>query len=294
MHRHHRRRPEKPRLLNFGGREVESVGLRTDFWADFSHRCLTASWPMFIAGSVAAFLVLNFFFASVLMLADKPVANAPGDFLHYFYFSIETLATVGYGDMHPQSHFGHVVASIEMFVGLFATAVMTGLIFYRFSRPRARFLFAEKAVVARHDGRRNLMFRLANERLNPIINPSAKAWLATTVVTSEGETFRRFHELPLVRAQSPLFQLSWTIMHEVDAKSPLSALDAEGLAALQGAILVSVEGHDETSAQTVRARKTYQAADVMFDARFVDVLESTDSDRVRVNYTKFHDTESET
>lgn len=293
MHKYHQRRAARPRRINLGGRQVESVGLRTDFWADFSHRCLTASWPAFIAGSFLAFLLLNVAFAAILMLGDKPVANAPGDFAHYFFFSIETLATVGYGDMHPQTDFGHVVASIEMFVGLFATAVMTGLIFYRFSRPRARFLFADKAVVARHDGRRCLMLRLANERLNPIINPSAKAWLATTVVTAEGETFRRFLELPLVRAQSPLFQLSWTIMHEIDEKSALANMDTEGLAALQGAILVSVEGHDETSAQTVRARKTYQAADIMFGARFVDVLESSDDDRVRVNYTKIHLTEPE-
>ena len=282
---------QRPRRLNLGGREVESYGLRTDFWADFAQRSLSVGWPAFVAASAIAFLLLNCLFALVLMLGDQPIANAPGDFLHYFYFSIETLATVGYGDMHPQTHFGHVVASVEMFVGVFATAVLTGLVFYRFSRPRARFLFAERAVVTQHDGRPSLMVRVANQRLNPIANPSAKMWLSTTVLTAEGETWRRFIELPLLRAQSPLFQLSWTIIHDIDETSPLTGMNADALAAIQGSVLVTVEGHDETSAQSVRARKTYLSSDVVFGERYVDVLESSDEERVRVNYTKFHQTE---
>lgn len=289
----HSNRVQKVRRVNLAGREVESYGLHTDFWSDFSHRCLTVSWPTFVAGTIVAFLCLNCVFALILMLGDKPVANAPGDFWHYFYFSVETLATVGYGDMHPQTHFGHVVATTEMFVGLFTTAVLTGLIFYRFSRPRARFLFAARAVVTSHEGRRSLMLRVANERLNAIANPSARVWLATTVMTAEGQPFRRFTELPLLRAQSPLFVLSWTIIHGIDEASPLFGVDADGLSALQGSILVTIEGHDETSAQTVRARKTYLSSEVLFGQRYVDVLESSTEERVRVNYTRFHLTEPE-
>ena len=285
------RRARKVRRINLAGREVESYGLHADFWSDFSHRCLTASWPAFIAGAVLVFFALNCLFASVLMLGEKPVANAPGDFWHYFYFSVETLATVGYGDMHQQTHFGHVVATTEMFVGIFITAVLTGLIFYRFSRPRARFLFAEKAVVTPHDGKPSLMLRVANERLNTIANPGARVWLATTVLTAEGQPFRRFVELPLLRAQSPLFVLSWTIIHHIDEQSPLFGLDADGLIALQGSILVTIEGHDETSAQMVRGRKTYLSSEVVFGHRYVDVLESSTEERVRVNYGRFHLTE---
>jgi inward rectifier potassium channel len=285
------RRAQKPRTLNLGGREVESYGLRADFWSDFAHRCLTVRWPTFIAYSTLAFLVMNCGFALLFMLGDKPVANADGDFLHYFYFSIETLATVGYGDMHPQTHYGHTIASIEMFVGVFITAVLTGLIFYRFSRPRARFLFAERAVVARHEGRTSLMIRVANERLNPIVNPSAKMWLSITVTTAEGAEFRRFMEMSLLRAQSPLFVLSWTIIHDIDEKSPIFGMDNAALEAAQATVLVSIEGHDETSAQSVRARKTYTFSDIVFGERYVDVLEPSDDDRVRLNYTKFHMTQ---
>ncbi|HMN73290.1 MAG TPA: ion channel [Rhodoblastus sp.] len=282
------------RRLNLGGREVESVGLEADFWSDFAHRSLTVSWPVFFLGATLAFLSLNCVFATIYSLGDRPIANADGDFLHYLFFSIQTLTTVGYGGMYPQSIYGHVVASAELYTGVFTTALLTGLIFYRFSRPRARILFAERAVVTTHDGNRSLMLRAANERLNAISAPVAKVWLSTTIRTAEGETFRRFAELPLLRAQSPLFVLSWTIIHAIDETSPLFGMDAAALEAAEGSIVVMIEGYDESAAQTVRARKTYLSPEIAFDHRYVDVLEPGDSDRVRINYLKFHLTEPDT
>jgi inward rectifier potassium channel len=288
-----KRNSPKARRLNLAGREVESFGLQTDFWSDFAHRCLTVRWPVFFAGATLAFLSLNCVFATIYSLGDKPIANADGDFLHYLFFSIQTLTTVGYGGMYPQSTYGHVVASAELYTGVFTTALLTGLIFYRFSRPRARILFAERAVIAMHDGKQSLMLRAANERLNAISAPFARVWLSTTIQTAEGESFRRFVELPLLRAQSPLFVLSWTIIHAIDETSPLFGMDASALEATQGTIVVMIEGYDESVAQTVRARKTYLASDIAFGHRYVDVLEPSDSDRVRVNYGKFHLTEPE-
>ncbi len=279
------------RRLNLGGREVESYGLQTDFWPDFAHRSLTVSWPVFFGGATLGFLSLNCIFAAVYSLGDKPIANAEGDFLHYLFFSIQTLTTVGYGGMYPQSTYGHLVASVELYTGVFTTALLTGLIFYRFSRPRARIIFADRAVIAMHDGRRSLMLRAANERLNAISGPIAKVWLSTTVQTAEGAPFRRFVELPLLRAQSPLFVLSWTIIHAIDEASPLSGMDEAALNAADATVVAMIEGFDESAAQTVRARKTYLASDVVFGHRYVDVLEPGDSERVRVNYTKFHLTE---
>ena len=282
---------EKPRRLNLGGREVESFGLATDFWSDFAHRSLTVSWPVFFLGATLAFLSLNCVFATIYSFGDKPIANADGNFLPYLFFSIQTLTTVGYGGMYPQSTYGHVVASIELYTGVFTTALLTGVIFYRFSRPRARIMFAERAVITMHDGKRCLMLRAANERLNAISAPLAKVWLSTTIQTAEGAPFRRFVELPLLRAQSPLFVLSWTIIHVIDETSPLYGIDDAALHALQGSILAMIEGFDEAAAQTVRARRTYLAPDISFGHRYVDVLEPSDNDRVRVNYAKFHLTE---
>lgn len=283
----------RPRRLNLGGREVESYGLRTDLWSDFAHRSLTVSWPAFFFFATLAFLSLNCVFATIYSLGDKPIANADGDFLHYLFFSIQTLTTVGYGGMYPQSTYGHVVASAELYTGVFTTALLTGLIFYRFSRPKARIMFAQRAVITMHDGRRSLMLRAANERLNAISAPIAKVWLSTTIQTAEGATFRRFVELPLLRAQSPLFTLSWTIIHAIDETSPLFGIDAAALEASQASIVVMIEGFDESVAQTVRARRTYLAPEIAFGHRYVDVLEPSDNDRVRVNYAKFHLTEPE-
>jgi len=290
---HHKSHANRPRRVNLAGRQVESIGLGTDFWSDFSHRCLTASWPVFFGGAAAAYFIMNCLFALIYMLGDRPIANAPGDFLHYLYFSIETLATVGYGDMHPQTHFGHVVASVEMFAGVFATAVLAGLIFYRFSRPNARIVFAESAVITTHDGRPSLMLRVANERQNYITGPTAKLWFTTTTTTAEGATFRRFAEVPLLRSQNPLFVLSWTIIHVIDEASPLYGLDAEAMIAAEAAVMVMIEGYDESSAQVVRARKTYRAEQIVIGHRYVDVLESAGDDTVRLNYRKFHMTEPE-
>lgn len=282
---------ERPRRLNLGGREVESFGLRTDFWSDIAHRSLTVSWPAFFFFATLAFLSLNCVFATIYSLGEKPIANAGGDFLHYLFFSIQTLTTVGYGGMYPQSTYGHVVASAELYTGVFTTALLTGLIFYRFSRPRARIMFAQRAVITNHDGKRSLMLRAANERLNAISAPIAKVWLSTTIQTSEGAAFRRFVELPLLRAQSPLFTLSWTIIHAIDETSPLFGMDAAALEAMEASVLVVIEGYDESAAQTVRARRTYLAPDITFGHRYVDVLEPSDNERVRVNYAKFHLTE---
>ncbi len=279
------------RIVNLAGREVESYGLQTDFWSDIAHRCLTVSWPVFFLCATLAFLSLNCVFATIYSLGDKPIANANGDFLHYLFFSIQTLTTVGYGGMFPQSVYGHVVASAELYTGVFTTALLTGLIFYRFSRPRARILFAERAVIAMHDGTRSLMLRAANERLNAISAPFAKMWLSTTMQTAEGKTFRRFVELPLLRAQSPVFVLSWTIIHAIDETSPLFGVDEAALQAMQASIVVMIEGYDESAAHTVRARKTYFVPEIAVGHRYVDVLEASDDERVRINYTKFHLTE---
>jgi inward rectifier potassium channel len=158
-------------VVRLGGREIITEGLRLSFWADISHRCMTASWPSFIGGAVLVFIVFNAAFAVLYWIGDQPVSNVPsGDYLDYLYFSIETLSTAGYGDVHPQTHYGHFIAAVELFTGIFSMSLMTGLIFARFSRPRARLLFAKFPVISGHEGRLTLMIRFANERHNIIGN----------------------------------------------------------------------------------------------------------------------------
>src|SRR6266851_4682562 len=207
-------RTANTRVVLLGGREVIAEGLRLNFWADISHRCMTASWPGFIAGAALVFVAFNAVFAVFYWIGDQPISNVPGAaYIDYLYFSIETLSTAGYGDMHPQTHYGHFVSATELFTGIFSMSLMTGLIFARFSRPNARLLFAENPVISDHEGKPTLMIRFVNERHNIIGNAAAKLWLIRNEVSLEGGASRRFYELLLVRNEHPALALSWTLYH---------------------------------------------------------------------------------
>ena len=263
----------KPRVVRLGGREIITEGLQLSFWADISHRCMTASWPSFIAGAAFVFVAFNAAFAALYWIGDDPISNVPHSaYIDYLYFSIETLSTAGYGDMHPQTHYGHFIAAVELFTGIFSMSLMTGLIFARFSRPSARLLFANNAVISNHEGAPTLMVRFANERHNVISNATAKLWMFKNIVTAEGHPTRRFYELPLLRNESPAFALSWTLYHVIDERSPLYGLTAERLGAVDVSLVVVVSGYDVVAAQTVHARKTYDHPDIMFGHRYVDVV----------------------
>src|ERR1700755_2651641 len=189
-------RKSKPSIVRLGGREIVAEGLRLNFWADISHRCMTASWPAFIGGAALVFVLLYTICGFLYWLGDNPVSNVThSDYIDYLYFSIETLSTAGYGDMHPQTHYGHFIATIELFTGIFSMSLMTGLIFARFSRPSARLLFANNPVITDHEGVPTLMVRLANERHNIIGNATARLWFFRDEVTAEGHEMRRFYEL---------------------------------------------------------------------------------------------------
>jgi inward rectifier potassium channel len=269
------------RVVRLGGREIIAEGLQLNFWADISHRCMTASWPAFILGAALVFLAFNAVFALLYLIGDQPIANVKSrDYIDYFYFSIETLSTAGYGDMHPQSHYGHFIATIELFTGIFSMSLMTGLIFARFSRPSAR----------PYEGKPTLMMRFANERHNIIGNATARLWLFKDIVTAEGHEVRRFYELPLLRNENPALALSWTLYHVIDEQSPLYGYSAEDLAASDVSLIVVVSGYDVIAAQTVHARKSYQHHEILHGRRYVDVLGTTDDGRVRIDYGRFHDT----
>jgi inward rectifier potassium channel len=284
-------RASKPRVVRFGDREIITEGLHLSFWADISHRCMTASWPSFVGGAVLVFIVFNAVFALFYWIGNQPVANVPGGaYIDYVYFSIETLSTAGYGDMHPQTHYGHFVSAVELFTGIFSMSLMTGLIFARFSRPNARLLFADNPVIYNHDGKPTLMLRLANERHNVISNATAKLWLFKNIVTMEGEQLRRFYELQLTQNQNPGLALSWTLYHVLDETSPMHGLNADDLEACKASLALIVSGYDVVAAQTVHARKSYEHSDIRFGHRYVDILDTSEDGRLRIDYGRFHDT----
>ncbi len=284
-------RISKARVVRFGGREVITEGLHLSFWADISHRCMTASWPAFIGGAALVFIAFNAFFAVFYWIGGQPISNVPGgSYIDYLYFSIETLSTAGYGDMHPQTHYGHFIAAVELFTGIFSMSLMTGLIFARFSRPSARLLFADNPVISDHEGEQTLMIRLANERHNIISNATARLWLFKNIVSKEGQPFRRFYELPLLRNESPALALSWTLFHVIDESSPLYGLTADDLEAIEVSLVVVVSGYDVVAAQTVHARKSYEYPEIRFGERYAEILGTAEDGRLRIDYGRFHDT----
>ncbi len=284
-------RTSKARVVLLGGREVIAEGLRLNFWADISHRCMTASWPAFIGGAALVFVAFNAVFALFYWIGNQPISNVPGGaYIDYLYFSIETLSTAGYGDMHPQTHYGHFIATVELFTGIFSMSLMTGLIFARFSRPNARLLFADHPVISSHDGKPTFMVRFANERHNIIGNATARLWLLKNVVSMEGRPLRRFYELPLVRNEHPALALSWTLYHVLDEESPLYGLTADDLDAAKVSLIVVVSGYDVVAAQTVHARRSYDHSDIRFGQRYADIIGTSEDGRIRIDYGRFHET----
>jgi inward rectifier potassium channel len=284
-------RMSKSRVVRFGNREIVADGLRLNFWDDISHRCMTASWPSFIAGAVLVFIVFNAGFGLLYWIGDQPISNVTrSDYLDYLYFSIETLSTAGYGDMHPQTHYGHFIAAVELFTGIFSMSLMTGLVFSRFSRPRARLLFANNPVISTREGKPTLMVRLANERHNIIGNATARLWVLKNIVDSDGEFLRRFSELSLQKNEHPALALTWTLFHVLDEKSPLYDLDADDMKAASISLVVVVSGYDVVAAQTIHSRRSYDHTDIRFGQRYADILENLEGGRIRIDYGKFHDT----
>ena len=283
-------RAPSPRLRNIGGRRIIAEGLEGNFWKDVYHNAMNVSWPTFIAALAAAFLGLNFAFALLYALGDAPIANAREGLPDLFFFSVETTSTVGYGDMHPQTDYGHIVATTENFIGMMLLAMMTGLVFARISRPRARIIFSRYAVVATHNGAPTLMFRMANARSNFISEATAKTWMIGPTESQEGRRMVGFQPMKLIKSENPTLALSWTLFHPIDADSPLIGMSEETLAASEINFVVSVVGFDETSGQTVHARDVFAAQDVRFGQEYEDIIWIDDEGLRHVDYSKINST----
>jgi inward rectifier potassium channel len=280
------------RRFKLGSRAVITKGIPRAILQDLYHYFMTVGWPQLFATFAAFFLGFDLLFGLVYDLVPGCIANLnPRGFAGAFFFSVETLSTVGYGDMHPQTVYGHVVAMIEAFVGLMALALITGIMFARFSRPRARFLFARTAIVRPIDGKITLMFRTANARQNIVQEASAQLRMLRDEVTQEGYQLRRITDLPLVRSQHPLFMLGWNIMHVIDAHSPLHDQNSATLRESGAVFILSVSGTDETTGQVLMARAEYQSDAIRWNEAFRDVIEITEDGTLQLDYSKFHDVE---
>jgi inward rectifier potassium channel len=242
------------------------------------HLAVTLSWPQFMAGLFCLYLFVNLVFAILYSVVPGSVANArPGSLADAFFFSFETLATVGYGEMYPASLYGHVVACAEIVSGLAFTAIMTGLVFVRFSRPRAKFLIADRLVVCQHNGTPTLMVRVGNGRLTPLGEAQARLNVLLREISSEGMVVRSVQELKLLRSRLPIFPLTWTLMHVMDERSPLHGMSSDDMIEGDTNLFLSIEARDPSLAAIVHEIRTFGPNDVVFGMRYVDVI-STEPD----------------
>jgi len=283
-------KPVGLRRIKVGTREISTEGITRPIFQDLYHYFMTVSWPQLFGTFAAFFLGFDLLFGFLYHLMPGSIANLnPPGFAGAFFFSVETLATVGYGDMHPQTLYGHVVAMIEIFIGLMSLALITGIMFARFSRPRARFLFTKNVVVRPIDGKLTLVIRAANLRQNVVQDASAKLRMLRDEITRENFRIRRVIDLPLLRSQHPMFVLGWTIMHVIDESSPLISETAESLKNTGASFVLSVSGTDETTGQQLMSRAEYSHSDVRWNAAFRDFLEESEDGTLRLDYGKFND-----
>ena len=268
-----------------------AIGLPHPWLGDLYHRTLRMGWCSFLLAGVALYIAANALFAALYLIEPGAVANArPGSFADAFFFSVQTMATIGYGQMVPATLYANLVVTIETAVGLMFLALATGLVFARFSRPTARILFSRVAVIGPYNGAPTLSFRLANQRSNQILEAEVAAMLLRDETTAEGVLIRRFYDLALARYRTPVFALTFTVMHEIDSDSPLWGASAASLEAQNAELIVTASGIDETIAQRVHARTSYLPHEIRWSHRFADVIGWADDGSRVIDYRRFHDT----
>lgn len=281
------RRPTRINLEEYRATLTRSEMARPE--NNFYHWLLGTSWYSFMLLVIVVYLGTNLLFAfAYLACGDGAITHAqPGALLDVFFFSVQTMATIGYGRMTPVGHWPNAIVTFEAFFGIVYSALTTGLAFARFTRPTAGVRFSKVAVIGNHDGIKTLKFRVANDRSSHIVEAQLRLWLIAESMTSEGERYRRSVELPLQRSESPVFSLTWTAMHSVDEESALK--DYLGVTAIekQWHLLITFTGYHESLANQVYARHVYLPRDVQQNATFVDIVTVLpDGDRI-IDLTNF-------
>jgi inward rectifier potassium channel len=271
------------------------------FWssANLYNHLLNLGWPAFLSWAALGYLGLNLVFAAIYTGLDLQFAALVGEgpatgfhrFLRAFYFSVQTSSTIGYGHISPHGDVANLVVTVESFFGLLGLALVTGLVFARFSRPTAHILFSEHALIAPYQGRgRGFMFRIVNGRKSQLIGLSVQVILSWWDEVS-GSGGRSFHFLKLERESIPFFFLNWTIVHPIEDDSPLHGVSAEDLLRREAEFTVLLTGMDETFSQTVHARSSYRAAEVIEGARFVRMFKVSDDGRTEIDLRRLDEHE---
>jgi inward rectifier potassium channel len=268
--------------------KIYRSGVREKPLVDFYHRMMRISWGLFFVYIFVAFFLFNCFFAMAYELFTPiGIANLPSqNFWNYFFFSVQTAASIGFGHFHPESYGANILVSVEAFGGLLMNALITGLVFSRFSRPAARIIFSQNLIWVNYFGKTALMLRLGNARTNRIFSGRATWVYLHDEVTPEGDSFRRMLDLKLVRSETSVFALSWTLIHIIDEKSPLNGLTFEKLQSSDDEFMLTFSGLDEETSQMLSTHAMYWARDVVRAKKYVDMIVLKDQGVREIDFGK--------
>lgn len=277
------KKPENPLL------SIKYVGLKHHILDDAYHYLLKTSWLSLIGVLLTFFFLIILIFALLYSLDPGCLANTKQEtFNDSFVFSLQTLTTIGYGNFYPANFYSEILVFFEAFCGLFIQALSAGLMFAKFSIPKSQIVFSKYAVVNSRNGLPTLNFRVANERRNQIVDTQIKVVLSMSHITKEGEWTRKLTDLSLLRQSTPIFGLTWSIYHTIDANSPLFGKEHDELEKLEATIFISLVGIDSTSGQTIHAQHLYSASHVIWNRRLADIIQSENNKIKSVNFLDFH------
>jgi inward rectifier potassium channel len=275
-----------------GHLEFVKVNTKRFDWRDTYHLILTLTWPQFAAVIFGIYVAVNLIFAILYWIGGNSIAElSPGSFSDAFFFSVETLATVGYGHMYPNNFYGHTVATLEIITGMFGMAVVTGLIFVRFSRPTARILFSKFAVIGPFDGVPTLMLRVANLRHQSMVEAEFRVMLIRNEATKEDPEVRRFYPLKLDFDRLLAFPAALTIRHRIDEQSPLYGMTAEDLKRTDTRLVASIVCIDTVIPAPIQSLVDYAYHEIHWNRRFVEIYTDRGTGRFEVDYGRIHETE---
>ena len=271
-------------------RNIERRGLARGGLRDFYYAFMTMPVAAMLGLFTAAFVLINLIFATFYFAVGGIAGARPGDFGDDVFFSVQTLSTTGYGALYPKSLAANIVASLEIMAGLLGTALATGMLFARLSRPQAHVLFSRIAVLHPRFGADTLMFRVSNQRRNMITDARISVTITRDETDEHGQVLRRMIDLKLERERSPIFSLSWMVMHVIDEISPLHGLDTEAMKREGIVLICTLNGLDDTLRANVMARHIYSPDDIQFGKHFVDIFDRREDGSFAIDYTQFHET----
>jgi inward rectifier potassium channel len=281
------KRGPQARRFSIGEFELVKIGARRFDLSDPYHFATTASWPLFMVSIITAWAITASLFAAIYLALPGTVNNLrPGSVVDAFFFSFQTLASAAYGNMYPANLVGNLLTTSEVVIGIFFTAIMTGLIFLRFSKARSKIVFADSAVITLHNGKPHLVVRIGNGRHNPLADVNCQIACLVREITLEGSVFYNVYDLKLTRTRTPIFPLTINLMHEIDRASPLHGRDAAALAECELRLFVSVDARDPAMGATVNDLKTYGWDRIVPGMRFADVISKDEAGRNVADLTR--------